>query len=65
MLDAYHEWRRQPLPRIVTGYDLLALGFTEGPELGRVLLEIREKQIAGEITEKGEALRFAASRRTD
>ena len=64
-LDGYDEWKRQPLPRIVTGRDLLALGFTEGPALGRVLREIREKQIAGEITERREALRFAASRRVD
>ena len=37
----------------------MALGFVEGPVLGRVLQEIREKQIAGEITEKEEALRYA------
>ena len=63
VLDAYQEWRGHPLPRIVTGHDLLALGFEEGPALGRVLGEIREKQIAGEITQRAEALRFAASRR--
>jgi len=62
VLDAYEEWKREPLPRIVTGFDLLALGFEEGPGLGRVLREVRERQIAGEITEKEEALRFAASR---
>ncbi len=59
VLAAFDEWRREPLPRIVTGHDLLALGFEQGPTLGQVLHEIREKQIAGEITEKAEALRYA------
>ena len=63
VLAAYDEWRREPLPPIVTGNDLLALGFAQGPALGRVLQEIREKQIAGEISEKEEALRYAAARR--
>ncbi len=62
VLAAYGEWRREPLPPIVTGNDLLALGFAQGPALGRVLQEIREKQIAGEISEKEEALRYAAAR---
>jgi tRNA nucleotidyltransferase/poly(A) polymerase len=62
VLAAFDEWRSEPLPRIVTGHDLLALGFGQGPVLGQVLQEIREKQIAGEITEKAEALRYAAAR---
>ena len=62
VLAAFNEWSSEPLPRIVTGYDLLALGFEEGPVLRRVLQEIREKQIAGEISEKAEALRYAAAR---
>jgi tRNA nucleotidyltransferase/poly(A) polymerase len=62
VLAAFDEWRSEPLPRIVTGHDLLALGFEQGPALGQVLQEIREKQIAGEITEKSEALRYAAAR---
>lgn len=63
VLGAYEEWKKAPLPRIVTGTDLLALGFTEGPELGRLLKEIRERQIAGEITSKDEALQYALSER--
>jgi len=62
VLAAFDEWRSEPLPRIVTGHDLLALGFEQGPALGQVLQEMREKQIAGEITEKSEALRYAAAR---
>ncbi len=61
VLAAFDEWRREPLPRIVTGHDLLALGFEQGPALGQVLQEIWEKQIAGEITKKAEALQYAAA----
>ncbi len=59
VLAAYEEWKQAPLPRIVTGRDLMALGFAQGPALGRVLQEIREKQIAGEITDKEEAMQYA------
>ncbi len=63
ILAAYEEWKKEPLSKIVTGTDLIALGFTEGPLIGRVLQEIREKQIAGEIREKQEALRYAREAR--
>lgn len=63
VLGAYEEWKKAPLPRIVTGRDLMALGFVEGPVLGRVLQEIREKQIAGDIKEKDEALNYARAAR--
>ena len=62
VLLGYAEWKSTPLPRIVTGDDLLAAGFSEGPALGQVLREIREKQISGEITEKAQAMAYAVSR---
>ena len=58
-LTAYADWRREPLPRLVNGYDLLAMGFSEGPRIGRILDNIREKQVSGEITEKTAALEYA------
>jgi hypothetical protein len=58
-LSAYEDWRREPLARLVNGYDLLALGFPEGPRVGKILDNIREKQISGEITEKSAALEYA------
>jgi tRNA nucleotidyltransferase/poly(A) polymerase len=58
-LSAYEEWRKEPLPRLVSGYDLLVMGFPEGPRVGKILDAIREKQISGEITEKTEALEYA------
>ena len=59
VLAAHVERLKAPLPRIVDGYDLMALGFAEGPALGRMLEEIREKQIAGEMTGRKEALEYA------
>jgi tRNA nucleotidyltransferase/poly(A) polymerase len=59
VLTAYEEWKREPLARLVTGHDLLVLGFTESPTLGRVLDTIREKQIAGELTAREEAISYA------
>jgi poly(A) polymerase len=59
VLAAYDEWLREPLPNLINGYDLLAMGFQEGPRVGKILEQIREKQIAGEITEKKAALEYA------
>ena len=59
VLSAYEDWREAPLPGLVNGYDLLALGFSEGPRVGKVLDAIREKQVSGEITDKSAALEYA------
>ena len=56
-MGAYNEWRKKPLPKLITGNELMALGFEEGPIIGKILNEIREKQISGEMTLKEEALR--------
>ena len=62
VLSAHREWSKEPLPRLVTGTDLLALGYIEGPVIGRILGEVREKQIAGDMTRKEEALEYARQR---
>jgi tRNA nucleotidyltransferase/poly(A) polymerase len=59
VLDTYNEWAKKPLPRLLTGHDLLAIGFKEGPFIGRVLNDIREKQIGGELTEREDAIDLA------
>ena len=61
LMECYSDWKKKPLPRVVDGYDLINLGFKEGPQLGQVLAEIRERQISGEITERDEAIRYATS----
>jgi poly(A) polymerase len=43
----------------VTGGDLIALGMKSGPEVGRVLGEVRSAQDEGKITSREEALEFA------
>ena len=43
---------------LLRGGDLLALGYPHGPRLGEILKEVMKRQIAGEVRDKEEALRF-------
>ncbi len=43
---------------LLMGRDLLALGYSPGPRMGEILNEVRERQIAGELRDKEEALKF-------
>ena len=43
---------------LLKGRDLLALGHAPGPRMGEILNEVRERQIAGELRDTEEALRF-------
>jgi len=52
IIEMFVQWKRKPLPKLVTGGDLLLMGFSEGPFIGKCLNEIREKQVAGEIDDK-------------
>jgi tRNA nucleotidyltransferase/poly(A) polymerase len=61
VMGAYNEWRKKPLPKLITGNELMAIGFEEGPIIGKILNDIREKQISGEMTLKEEALRHATN----
>jgi poly(A) polymerase len=42
-------------PPLLTGDDLLALGMKPGPAMGRLLAEVREKQLQGELKTAAEA----------
>ncbi len=55
-------WHRDGPPRPLLRGD--ELGLPPGPEVGRVLAELREAQYAGEVTTAGEARAYVASRRT-
>lgn len=46
-------------PNFVTGNDLIAFGMKSGPEIGRILAEVRSAQDSGEITSREEALELA------
>jgi len=47
---------REGARRLIDGHDLIKLGVPEGPELGRLLEELHEKILAGEIKSRREAL---------
>ncbi len=57
-----HVLRVQGLKRareLINGHDLIALGEKPGPRLGRVLSEVQERILAGEIGSREEALELA------
>ena len=61
ILQAYRESLKEPLPRLLNGNDLIALGFVQGPAIGSCLDDIREKQITGEMTDSEQARVYAVT----
>jgi len=49
----------QPL---ITGHDIMALGYSAGPRVGQILCHIRQKQVEGEIKTREEAIAFLRER---
>jgi tRNA nucleotidyltransferase/poly(A) polymerase len=49
-------------PPLLTGADLIALGMTPGPAMGRLLAELREKQLQDELKTPAEARKWIKSR---
>ncbi len=49
-------------PSLITGYDVMALGYKPGPKVGQILSFIRDKQIEGDIKTREEALEVLKSR---
>jgi hypothetical protein len=43
---------------LITGQDLIALGFTPGPKFGKILKTIEEKQIEKELSSKESAINW-------
>jgi poly(A) polymerase len=56
------EAQPQLQPPLVRGRDLIALGLQPGPLLGRLLAELRDKQLAEELTTPEAALAWARQR---
>jgi tRNA nucleotidyltransferase (CCA-adding enzyme) len=52
----------KPLEQLITGKDLINIGFKEGKMIGQIISEIRTKQYTNEIKTKEEALDFALRR---
>ncbi len=62
VMNTFEKFQEEPIPRLVTGYDLISLGYREGPFIGICLSEITEKQISGEILTRDEAIMYAKER---
>ena len=55
-----------PLPKAwITGHDLLALGLSEGPQVGRWITAAYEAQLEGRLTSRKEALAWISQRVTE
>jgi len=46
-------------PDLITGYDLIALGMKPGPEIGRILAQIRDARDSGEVANREDAIEMA------
>jgi putative nucleotidyltransferase with HDIG domain len=65
LLEAWWEQAEEKVapPALLNGRDLMSIfGLSQGPEIGRLLEEIREAQASGDIKERDEALDLARSR---
>ena len=50
------------IPPLLDGNDLIALGVERGPKLGALLHELRDKQLAEELTTRQDALEWVKQR---
>jgi putative nucleotidyltransferase with HDIG domain len=49
-------------PPLITGHDVMALGYSSGPKVGQILSFVSQKQVEGEIKNREEALRVIKER---
>ncbi len=52
------------IPPLLTGDDLLGIGLKPGPELGRLLAEIRDLQLQETLRDRGQAIQWLKERMT-
>ena len=58
ILESFSEKDIVHPPPLINGQDVMALGYSPGPRVGRILDFIRQKQVEGEIKNREEALRM-------
>lgn len=58
ILDLFKEKDIVHPPPLISGYDVIALGYVPGPRVGQILDFIRQRQVEGEIKNREEALRI-------
>jgi poly(A) polymerase len=61
LLEQAEELKKKPRirPPLLTGNDLIAMGMKPGPAMGKLLAEIREKQLQDELKTKAQARKWA------
>lgn len=64
LLDFLHELGNEPvIPEpLLMGKDLIALGYTPGPSMGKILKEIEELQLEGKLKSRDGAIEYLKSR---
>ncbi len=58
ILDFFREKDIVHPPPLITGHDVMALGYLPGPRIGQILSYIRQKQVEGEIKNREDALKM-------
>jgi CRISPR/Cas system-associated endonuclease Cas3-HD len=58
ILDLFKEKEIIHPPPLITGHDVMTLGYSPGPKVGQILNYIRGKQVEGEIKTREEALKI-------
>jgi poly(A) polymerase len=58
LLELFNQHEIVHPPPLITGHDVMALGYNPGPRIGRILSLVRRKQVEGEIKTREEALVF-------
>jgi len=61
LLDRFREMKDEPkLPEpLITGRDLLRLGFQPGPDMGKILKTVVDMQLEGQLNTRQEALDYS------
>jgi hypothetical protein len=49
-------------PRLLTGADLIAMGFSAGPKVGEILRALETAQLEGEVSTRDDALTWVRAR---
>jgi tRNA nucleotidyltransferase/poly(A) polymerase len=62
ILDLFKQKESIHPPLLITGHDVMALGYRPGPTIGQILSFVREKQVEGEIKTREEALEILRER---
>jgi poly(A) polymerase len=62
-LDKRREFAEEPPkpPRLLSGDDLIALGYRKGPAIGKLLAAVDDERLEGRLTTREDALRWLAS----